>query len=130
MHKQSMETRMAWLAPYHEVEWSTKYRSGWLMSWGAGLTLVDCLLTDSSDYEQRYTGTGVFTFRPLIAKDIIDVELVVGAGGVQTANSSELVSLPAMLEFELLRWQVASLGNLNGQLAIVSSIEKLLAWEY
>lgn len=79
------------------------------------LTLVDGLVTGSGDDEQRHTDV---TLRPLTGKDIIDAELA-AERVVQTANGSELVRSPAMVEFELLRRQVARLGNLNGPLSLL-----------
>ncbi|MBA2814928.1 phage tail assembly protein [Candidatus Pantoea persica] len=73
------------------------------------------LVTGSGDDEQRHTDV---TLRPLTGKDIIDAELA-AERVVQTANGSELVRSPAMVEFELLRRQVAWLGNLNGPLSLL-----------
>jgi len=71
------------------------------------LTLVNGLVNGRGDDEQRHTD---FTLKPLTRKDIIDAELA-AERVVQTANGSELVRSPAMVEFELLRRQAQVFGQ-------------------
>lgn len=79
------------------------------------LTLIDGLVTGQGDDEQRHTDV---TLRLLTGKDIIDAELA-AERVIQTQNGAELVRSPAMVEFELLRRQVARLGNINGPLSLL-----------